>query len=252
MGARIDSDRTAVAVGPRRGADKRTATATALILEHGTLVQSIAWSVLARIGYRIDFDDLVQIGRVALVEAADTFVARGDAKFTGYAAVRVRGAMIDELRHTATVSRGAIRHRRAFDQARDHLTASLARRPNDAEMAQQVGMSEASFQLAEAATHGIAFAPIDDAYSDHDAHFADVSTPDAHQLLESAGANVDLSAAMATLSERHRLVLQRSFVEERSLSEIGQELDLTGARICQLKQEALSCLRTRLLGWSIH
>ncbi len=224
----------------------------ALILAHGPLVRSIAWSVLARVGSRIDLDDLVQIGRVALVEAANVFVARGDAKFTAYAALRVRGAMFDELRHTATVSRGAIRRRRAFDAVRDRLAAKLERRPSDAEMAAQLAMSEAGFQTAEAATHGIAFAPIDDAYSDHDVHFADTATPDAHELLETAGANRALSAAMATLSERHRLILQRCFVEDKSLADVGLELDLTRARICQLKAEALACLRARLAGWSLQ
>ncbi|HPU15071.1 MAG TPA: sigma-70 family RNA polymerase sigma factor, partial [Polymorphobacter sp.] len=150
----------------RHRAAKCPAAAEALILAHAPLVRSIAWSILARVGKRIEFDDLVQIGRVALIEAADKFVVRGDAKFAAYAAIRIRGAMFDELRQTATVSRNAIRHRKVFNLARDRLAAKLERQPSDSEMAKQLHMSAAHFQAAEAATHGIAFAPIDDAYSD--------------------------------------------------------------------------------------
>jgi RNA polymerase sigma factor for flagellar operon FliA len=154
------------------------------------------------------------------------------------------------LRRTATISRGAIRYRRQFDAARDALTDRLGRQPCEAEMAQHVEMSVSAYRAVEATTHGIEFAAIDEAYTDHNEWFADRSTPSAYSILEADRAQQAVALAIAKLPHREQLVLQLFFVEELSLADIGKVLDVGGARVCQIKKAALARLRAQLGGWA--
>ncbi len=79
----------------------------ALVRQHMQLVRKIAWHVHARVASAIEIEDLVQIGRIALVEAANGYEDRGHA-FGTYATMRIRGAMIDHLRKNASICRSAM------------------------------------------------------------------------------------------------------------------------------------------------
>lgn len=252
MNAPVQIQRSSAPASAAMTAARSSAEVDAMVKAHAGLVRPLAWKVYARIGHRIEIDDLVQIGRVALVEAAYAFIDYGDERFAAYASMRIRGAMIDELRQTATISRTAIRYRRQFDQVRDRLAADLGRQPCEAEMAAAVDMSVAGFRAAEASTHGIEFAPMEESYSDHNVLFADSETPDAQDALEAARAQRAVAAAVERLPYRERLVLQLFFVEEMSLAEIGKVLDVCGARVCQIKKAAMARLRPQLGGWSVH
>src|SRR5690606_15097320 len=106
-----------------------------LARSHMPLVRKIAWHVHGRVSSAIDIEDLIQIGMVALVEAANGYEDRGHA-FSTYASVRIRGAMIDHLRRHATICRSAMIRRRELAGVRARLEATLGRAPVDAEMAE--------------------------------------------------------------------------------------------------------------------
>jgi RNA polymerase sigma factor FliA len=219
-----------------------------LVRTHLALVRKIAWHVHARVSTAIEIEDLVQIGMLALVEAARGFEDRGHAAFATYATVRVRGAMIDQLRKSATLVRSAIRRRREFGAARSLLEGSLGRPPTDEEMAEKLELTLDAYRVAANATHAVRYESIDDVYSDHSEWFAD-DAPDAFDNLARANLKRAISGAVADLPEREALVLQLYYVEEMNLEEIGQVLDVGAARICQIKKSALGKLRGRLAGW---
>lgn len=219
-----------------------------LVSSHLALVRRIAWHVHARVSTAIDIEDLVQIGMVALIEAARGFEDRGHAAFATYATVRVRGAMIDQLRKGATLVRSAIRRRREWGQKRASLEARLGRAASDDEMAAELGISIEAYRTAMAQTHAIHTESLDDVYSDHHDWFADDS-PNAHEQLAEKDRREALAAAIATLPDREAQVLQLYFVEELNLEEIGQVLGVGAARVCQIKKAALMKLRGRLGGW---
>ena len=223
-----------------------------IVKRNDKLVRRIAWQVCSRSNRRIEVEDLIQIGCVALIESANTFVDRGEAQFSTYATMRVRGAMIDELRRTATISRGAIRLQRDLASTRSKLASDLGRQPDDLEMAQGMKITVLEYHSAEASTHGIEYASIDDAYSDQSEWFVDWSTPDAYSVLEASSAGTAVNAAVETLSEREQLVLRLFFVEERSLGEIGVIMKVGAARVCQIKKAALARMRLQLGGWNSH
>jgi RNA polymerase sigma factor for flagellar operon FliA len=252
MGARLQSFGRELETVLHAGLGKCSPDVEQIVKSYGMLVRPIARKIFLRTGNHIDIDDLVQIGRVALVECAYAFVDRDRDRFAAYATMRMRGAMIDELRRTATISRGAIRFRRRFDKARNTLAGGLGRQPCTAEMAQQVQMSVPDYSAAEATTHGLEFAPMLESYSDHDQKFADLATPDAHATLEIQRTQGDISTAVGKLSRREQIVLHLFFVEELSLADIGEELEICGARVCQIKKAALARLRPKLGGWVVN
>ena len=215
-----------------------------LIAAHMPLVRKIAWHVHGRLSSAIEVADLVQIGMIALVEAAAAYEDRGHA-FATYASMRIRGAMIDQLRRLVGTARSAIGHRRAIAAARTALEAALGRPPGDGEMAEQMGLSAADYRELVDATMPAQHVAIDDVYADHLPWFADQS--------EGADAAIDrermagvLAGAIAELPEREALVLQLYFVEELNLAEIAETLGVGSARVCQIKKAGLDRLKAML------
>lgn len=219
-----------------------------LIRTHLKLVRKIAWSVHSRMSSAIEVDDLVQIGTVALIEAARAFEDRGEATFATYATVRIRGAMIDSLRRSSTMVRSAMRRRREFGATRSAIEGVLGRTATDAEMAARLEMPIAAYRTAVSTTHAIGLDSIDEAYSDHTAAFADAS-PGAFDNLARDRLQRAVAAAIGQLPEREALVLQLYFVEELNLEEIGQVLRVGAARVCQIKKAALERVKAALAGW---
>jgi RNA polymerase sigma factor for flagellar operon FliA len=219
-----------------------------LVSSHLGLVRKIAWHVHARVSSAIDVEDLVQIGMISLIEAARAFEDRGHAAFATYATVRVRGAMIDQLRKGATLVRSAMRRRREWGAARAVLEGQLGRAATDAEMAAKLEITVEAYRSGMAATQATHTESIDDVYSDHSDWFAD-DTPDAHAQLQQKNMQSAIAGAVSTLPEREAMVLQLYFVEELNLEEIGQVLGVGAARVCQIKKAALGKLRGKLAGW---
>lgn len=218
-----------------------------LAAQHMPLVRRIAWHVHGRVSSAIEVEDLVQIGMVALVEAANGYEDRGHA-FATYASMRVRGSMIDHLRRQATVCRSAMVKRREISAVRAELEGRLGRVATDPEMAAAMGLQAAAWRQLIDATEAVRQESLDEVYSDHSMWFADIEEQ-ADQMLEREGLKQALAAGVGTLPEREAMVLQLYFVEEMNLEEIGQTLGIGAARVCQIKKAALDKLRSRLKDW---
>jgi RNA polymerase sigma factor for flagellar operon FliA len=219
-----------------------------LVRAHLGLVRKIAWHTHGRVSTAIDIEELVQIGMISLIEAARTFVDRGQAAFATYASVRVRGAMIDALRKQATMCRSALRRRRELNAARALLAGQLGRPPSEAELARHLDLPLSELQAQVHATQGVRYESIDEIYSDHSIWFAD-DEPDALDRLEAGDLKSALAGAIGQLPEREAMVLQLYFVEELNLEEIGQALGVGAARVCQIKKGALAKVRKMLSDW---
>ncbi len=219
-----------------------------LVRNHLALVRKLAWHTHARVSTALDIEELVQIGMIALIEAARSFEDRGHAAFATYATVRVRGSMIDALRKQATMCRSALRRRREIAAARDAAAAALGRAPTETELAAQMEIPLPELQTALTATQGVRYESIDEVYSDHSIWFAN-DEPDAFETLQSSQLRASLMEAIKNLPEREAQVLQLYFVEELNLEEIGQTLGVGAARICQIKKAALDKVRKMLKHW---
>lgn len=229
----------------------RTATRTApdqLARQYMPLVRKIAWHVHGRVSSAIEIEDLLQIGMVALVEAANSFEDRGHG-FASYAQMRVRGAMIDHLRRHATICRSAMARRKQIGQARDRVEQRTGRPAAEAEIAAELGLDAIAYRDLAEGTDIIQHQSIDEVYSDQSMWFADVEDR-ADDILERESLKRAVAGCIAQLPQREAMVLQLYFVEEMNLDEIGATLDIGAARVCQIKKAALDKLRARLTEWA--
>ncbi|MDP5102912.1 MAG: sigma-70 family RNA polymerase sigma factor [Erythrobacter sp.] len=204
------------------------------------LVRRSAWHINGNGRDGLEIEDLVQAGILALTECAQRHNGPTEDGFAAYAKIRVRGAMLDEVRRTANDSRTARTKRAAYDRALSALRGTLGREPSRAELAQAMEVSDAELLAIEAS--GIKLTPIDDAYDETSIAFAS-DDPDPFEALCAAEDRDRLVQAMIRLPDRAKLVLQLFFVEELNLTEIAAVLDVSVPRVHQLRAKALKDLR---------
>ncbi len=218
-----------------------------LARQYMPLVRKIAWHVHGRVSNAIEIEDLLQIGMVALVEAANGYEDRGFG-FATYAQMRIRGAMIDYLRRHATLCRSGMAKRKELSAVRARLVQKLGRVPLEAEMSAEMGLAPADYRVLADAAEFVQEHSIDEVYSDQSMWFADVEDR-ADDAMERASLKKALALCINKLPEREAMVLQLYFVEELNLEEIGATLDIGAARVCQIKKAALDKLRALLKDW---
>ncbi len=213
-------------------------SADALVEQYAPMVRKIAWQVFSRVSRTSDLDDLIQAGLIALIEASRQYEERGYA-FATYATTRIRGAMIDQLRREADVGRSAMIAAKRLKAARGALEQQLMRAPTGAEMAEALDMTiEEYFALERSATHGRSTSL--DELVEGGAFLLPDDRPGAADLFEREDLLGALQQCIARLSPREQMVLQLYFFEELNLHEIGATLDVSAARICQIKRDAMA------------
>jgi RNA polymerase sigma factor for flagellar operon FliA len=219
--------------------------AEAMVRKHLPLVRRIAWHVHGSMSSIVEVEDLIQIGMVALIEAVNGFEDRGQVTFEQYLMTRVRGAMIDELRRQATLTRGAMRRRRAYQGTVATLATELGHAPNDLQVAERLGVTPEKLRAEYATAEAVRFDSIDEMYSDESPWFMS-DAPDAFDQLADGDQREALIAAISALPEREAQVIQLYYVEELNLEEIGQVLGVGAARVCQIKASAHARLKKGL------
>lgn len=217
-------------------------TPEALIRQHMKLVRRIAWHVHGSVSSAIEVEDLIQTGLVALIEAASAFEDRGQVTFVQYLNTRVRGAMIDALRRQATLTRGAMRRRKTYQEAERELAGEHGRAATEQEIADRLGVDLDRLHSHYAGAQPVRFEPLDAVYNDESAWFIS-DEADAFDRLEASQLRAVLTEAITQLSEREALVIQLYYVEELNLEEIGRVVGVGAARICQIKKAAHDKLR---------
>ena len=217
-----------------------------LLRTHNNMVRRIAWHVFARMSTSVELEDLIQTGLMALIECASSYEDRGFA-FATYASTRVRGAMIDQLRKEARMTRSAMAGRRKLSETRQKLERQLMRPPTAIEMAEALDVNMEAYNEMLVNAVPVEADSVDTLYSDHDPWFAD-DAESADVTIEKDQMRALLAASIADLPEREAMILQLFFVEEMNLEEIGQTLGVGAARVCQIKKSALLKLRANMQG----
>jgi len=214
-----------------------------LVRENLALVGHIVRETMTRLPAHIGRDDLTSAGMTALVLSAQAYDEERGVPFARFAAIRIRGALVDELRSMDWASRSVRGRAREVEAARNQLSVSLGRSPRPAEVAEVLGVSVSELGNIDADVHRASvlslqgFAPETGA-----AMVADTQrTPE--QLVCDREQLGYLHDAIAELPERLRYVVQSYFFEQRQMSDIAAELGVTESRISQLRAEALKLLR---------
>ncbi len=211
------------------------------------MVRRLAWHVHGGGRAGIELEDLLQAGMVALTECSQRHAGPGEDGFAAYAKMRVKGAMIDLIRRTVPLSRGATERRRNLREQETSLRGQLGRDPTTPELAAAMGMDENQLAAMRGSSEPLRFEPIDEVYSDSNIAFAD-TRPGSLELLVGEETRESLAAAIAALPERLQLVVQLYFMEELNLSEIAEALQVSVPRVHQIKAQALGKLREAMAG----
>jgi len=211
------------------------------------MVRRLAWHVQGSGRPGIELEDLIQAGLVALTECAQRHNGTGGDGFAAYAKLRVRGAMVDLIRRTVPMSRGASERRRHLREQENALRGQLGRDPTSAELAAALEIGEGELAAIRSSSEPLRFEGLDEAYSESDMAFADEG-PDALTMLADEETRAAVVEAISSLPERLQLVVQLYFVEELNLSEIAGLLEVSIPRVHQLKAQALGQLKKALEG----
>jgi RNA polymerase sigma factor for flagellar operon FliA len=218
----------------------------ALITSHMPLVGHIVRETMGRVPSHVSRDDLTSAGFTALVQAARAYDAERGVPFERYAATRIRGAVLDELRSVDWASRSVRRRARDLSETRSALANALGRTPTNAEVARAAGISEDDVvanddDVARAqvlSLHAPAAASIDD--------LLPARAPSPEEVVEHEERLAYLREAVEELPERLQKVVREYFFEERPMADIAADLDVTDSRISQMRAEAMVLLRDAL------
>ncbi|MGH8447005.1 MAG: RNA polymerase sigma factor FliA [Solimonas sp.] len=222
----------------------------ALVRNHADLVKRIAHHLAARLPSSVDVDDLIQAGVIGLIEAARHYDGSRGASFETYAGIRIRGAMLDELRQTDWAPRSVHRREREVAEAIREIEQAHGREARDYEIAErlQIGLGDFHAIVQDAARCQVL--SLDDGGEDGD---ETVDAPDPSdgplQHLQHDEFQRELVQAITELPERERLVLSLYYERELNLREIGAVLKVSESRVCQIHGQALLRLRARLKLW---
>ncbi|MBL0173479.1 MAG: FliA/WhiG family RNA polymerase sigma factor [Gemmatimonadaceae bacterium] len=224
-----------------------------LLQEHLGLVHHVARQVSRTLAVRIDFDELVSAGTMGLMAALESFDATRGLAFSTYAAPRIRGAILDELRKQDHVPRSIRRKTREISAAREVWMREHGRAPEDRELAAQLNVDMETLWRWQADVEGAHHIPLDRSPGERENN-----TPSQAEMLPSSEESeveeqlthaqevVHLKDAILRLKEQERIVLSLYYFEELKLHEIAKVLELTESRVSQIRSKALSKLRVDL------
>ncbi|WP_096087214.1 RNA polymerase sigma factor FliA [Agaribacterium haliotis] len=232
---------------------KNTLQSTYRAEDYAYLVKRIALHIMARMPASVQLEDLMQSGMIGLLEAIQKFDDSKGASFETYAGIRIRGAIVDEMRRGDWVPRSVHRNKRAISEAIEGLEKRLGRDARDTEIADALGvtlddyysmahdcMSARLFSLEESLEG-------DDEHSPGEIKANDGAEP-AAQVSDDALRSA-LAAQIKHLPEREQLVLSLYYEQELNLKEIGMVLGVSESRVSQIHSQAAARLRSRLKGW---
>ena len=212
------------------------------------LVKYIAGRVILGKNKYIEYEDLVGYGMVGLMDAISKFDEEKGMKFSTYASIRIKGAMIDEIRKNSPISKGAMDKLNKYNKALETLQNRNFREPNKEEIAKELNISEKEVSEVEGYINYISISSLDSIiYGEDDISIKslieDTSSIRPDYILEEKEEIEILKNSIEQLSEKDKIVLNLYYYEGLTLKEIGAVLEVSESRVCQLHSRAILNLR---------
>lgn len=220
------------------------------LLQHAGLVKRIAYHLLTRLPPSVLLEDLVQVGMIGLIEAWRNYDASQGASFETYAGIRIRGAMLDEIRRSDWTPRSVHRKSREVAEAIRRVENNKGRDARDSEIAEAMDISLDEYHQILQDSVSSRVLSIDEL---EELGVMGVGQVNNHQTpvdgIEREAFKQALIKAIIELPERERLIISLYYDDELNLREIGQVLGVTESRVCQIHSQATARLRAKLADW---
>jgi RNA polymerase sigma factor for flagellar operon FliA len=216
----------------------------ALIVRHIRIVKYIAGRMAIHVPPTVEMNDLIGWGMLGLMDAVEKFDHRQDIKFTTYASIRVRGAIIDQIRSLDWAPRSLRSLARRIGSAREKLRHLNTHEPNTEEIAAELDVPPELVDETCAQVQTAQILSLDDYIPAEDS--AEVQNPE--QAAQQRERQEYLVHAILQLPDQQQKVLNLYYYEELTLKEIGVVLDVSESRICQIHSAAMKQLRKMVQG----
>ena len=221
-----------------------------LIIEYAPLVKLVAGRLSMYLGHNVEYDDMVSYGIFFLIDAIDKFDLAKNVKFETYASLRIRGAILDQIRKMDWIPRTVRQRQRKMDEAIKQIEMRTGKNATDEELARELGLTEdelCNWQSQMKVTNVVSLnefeengpEPVID--TSNKSHFAQPE-----DVVEEAELKETLVAALDLLTEKERKVIELNYYEEMTLKEISKILEVSESRVSQLHTKGLLKMRKRM------
>ena len=221
-----------------------------LILEYAPLVKLVAGRLSMYLGYNVEYDDLVSYGIFGLIDAIDKFDNMKGVKFETYASLRIRGAILDQIRKMDWIPRTIRQKQKKIDAVMKEIEASKGRAATDEEIARSLGISDddyLSWQSQMKITNVVSLNEFMESGSEIPAEQTGQQRFDSpEEVMEKEELKKVLQQALELLTEKEKKVILLYYYEDLTLKEISNVLEVSESRISQLHTRALQKMKGKM------
>lgn len=217
-----------------------------LFEENMSLVKIIAHQIGMRLPPGKSIEDLIQVGMIGLLEAARVYDSGLGASFRSYASIRIRGAILDELRRQSWIPRSVLKKSREISGAIQKVENREGRAATDREIARELNESMEEYAKSLEAVYGTSVFSLDDDNNDYEIEAEDNSP---FKNIHDEALKTKLAQVISRLPDQEKLVIALYYEQELNLREIGEVLEVSESRVCQIHSQAVKRIRSRLSDW---
>jgi RNA polymerase sigma factor for flagellar operon FliA len=220
-----------------------------IVARHAALVKRIAFHLLNRLPDSVQVDDLIQAGMLGLLEAASNFKADQGASFETFAGIRIRGAMLDEIRKLDWTPRSVHRKYRAVSEAIKKVESRKGTDASDSEIAQEMGVSLSEYHQILTDSSSARLFSMDALEEKGETTLPNSNEQTPFEALSDKEYQQQLANSIGALPQKEQLVMSLYYDEELNFREIGQVLEVSESRVCQIHAQAVVRIRTKMADW---
>lgn len=221
-----------------------------LIIEYASLVKLVAGRMSMYLGYTVEYEDLCSYGIFGLIDAIDKYDCTKNVKFETYASLRIRGAILDQIRKMDWIPRSLRQKQKKIDAAMSKIESATGRIATDEELAAELGisMSEyASWQEQAKVANVISLDEFSESGAEIKSDYAGQSHYDQpDDVIEKKELKEMIVQALQSLTEKERSVVVLYYYEDMTLKEISQVLEVSESRVSQLHTRSMQKLKEKL------
>ena len=221
-----------------------------LILAYAQLVKLVAGRLRMYLGHNVEYDDLVSYGIFGLIDAIDRFDMEKNVKFETYASLRIRGAILDQIRKMDWIPRTVRQRQRRIDEAIKQIEIRTGKAATDEEIAVELGVSEdelVNWQSQLKVTNLVSLNEFEEQGQEPTIEATSRNRfAQPEEVVAEEELRIVLAEALETLTEKERRVIELYYYEDLTLKEISLVLEVSESRISQLHTKALLKMRKRM------